>query len=282
MVIEVMDTTLRDGEQTAGVSFNAREKLQLARLLLDELRVDRIEVASARVSEGEYDGVKAIVDWAASKEDMLGRVEVLGFVDNCQSIDWICNSGAKVVNLLCKGSLKLVTMQLRKSPDEHINDILETIDYAADNGISVNLYLEDWSNGIKDSPEYVYLFLDKLKSAAVNWFMIADTLGVLNYEQTYIYCKDMVTRYPGCHFDFHAHNDYDLATANVYASLKAGVQGVHTTVNGLGERAGNVPLSSVVGILNDHLLLKSNIDETKITKVSLLVETISGIRIPDN
>ena len=79
--IEIMDTTLRDGEQTSGVSFVPHEKLMIARLLLEELKVDRVEVASARVSEGEFDAVKMICDWAA-RRNLLPRVEVLGFVDN--------------------------------------------------------------------------------------------------------------------------------------------------------------------------------------------------------
>ena len=78
--IEIMDTTLRDGEQTSGVSFVPHEKLMIARLLLEELKVDRVEVASARVSEGEFDAVKMICDWAA-RRNLLPRVEVLGFVD---------------------------------------------------------------------------------------------------------------------------------------------------------------------------------------------------------
>ena len=276
-----MDTTLRDGEQTSGVSFNAREKLHLARLLLDDLKVDRIEVASARVSDGEYEGVQEIVKWAA-EVDKLDRVEVLGFVDNLQSAEWIYESGARVMNLLCKGSLKHLEGQLRKTPEQHFADISKTIEYANSKGISVNVYLEDWSNGIQQSPDYVFSFLDHLKTTNVKRVMIADTLGILNHHQVSEYCSKLVNEYPELHFDFHSHNDYDLATANTYEAIKAGVNGVHTTVNGLGERAGNVALSSVVGILKDHLGVDSNIDETQLNKVSKLVETFSGIRIPEN
>ena len=157
MALEIMDTTLRDGEQTSGVSFKPREKLQLARLLLDELNVDRIEVASARVSEGEYESVKEIVKWA-DNEGKLDKVEVLGFVDNYQSVKWIHNSGARVINLLCKGSLKHLKGQLKKTPEEHFNEVLGTIEYAASKKMMVNVYLEDWSNGIQNSSEYVYEF----------------------------------------------------------------------------------------------------------------------------
>lgn len=98
-----MDTTLRDGEQTSGVSFVPHEKLMIARLLLEELNVDRVEVASARVSEGEFQAVKDICSWAA-QHGLLQRVEVLGFVDGHTSIDWIRGTGGRVINLLCKGS----------------------------------------------------------------------------------------------------------------------------------------------------------------------------------
>lgn len=281
MALEIMDTTLRDGEQTSGVSFNPREKLQLARLLLDELNLDRIEIASARVSDGEYDGVREIVKWARETNN-LGKIEVLGFVDNYKSVKWIYDSGARVINLLCKGSLNHLKGQLKKSPEEHYNEVLNTIDFARSKNMDVNVYLEDWSNGMQDSPAYVNSFLDKLQTCGVKRVMLADTLGVLNYEQSYMLCKELVDNYPMLHFDFHSHNDYDLATANTYAAIKAGISGIHTTVNGLGERAGNVALSSIVGILHDHLGIKTKLNESKICMISKLVETISGIRIPDN
>lgn len=91
--IEIMDTTLRDGEQTSGVSFVPHEKLMIARLLLEDLKVDRVEVASARVSEGEFEAVKMICDWAA-RRNLLQKVEVLGFVDGHTSVDWIQRTGA--------------------------------------------------------------------------------------------------------------------------------------------------------------------------------------------
>ncbi len=281
MKLEIMDTTLRDGEQTSGVSFNAPEKLNIAKILLEEVKVDRIEVASARVSEGELEAVKRIIEWAR-ENNYLESIEILGFIDKNASLDWINDAGAKVVNLLAKGSLKHVKEQLRKTPEEHLADLEAAIEYATSKGIISNLYLEDWSNGMINSPEYVYFLTDSLKDRNLKRLMLPDTLGVLNHEQTYEFCSKMLERYPGLHIDFHAHNDYDLSTANVYSSIRAGVHGVHTTVNGLGERAGNVPISSVMGILNDHLKVKHNVDESKLTKISRLVESFSGIRVPEN
>ncbi len=281
MKIEIMDTTLRDGEQTTSVSFNFAEKLAIARLLLEEVKVDRLEVASARVSEGEFDSVKKITEWA-ERHGYLDKIEVLGFVDNNMSLEWIQRGGGKVCNLLTKGSLKHVTSQLRKTPEQHLADIERTITVATEMGISINVYLEDWSNGMANSPEYVFFLVDALQQLNVKRIMLPDTLGVLNPDVCYEYCKEMVDRYPNVHFDFHAHNDYDFAVANVYSALKAGIKGVHTTVNGLGERAGNAPMASVMGVINDHLHLQNSLDESKLTKISHMVETFSGIRIPGN
>jgi len=276
-----MDTTLRDGEQTSGVSFAAQEKLSIARLLLEELKVDRIEIASARVSEGEYAAVARVVDWA-TKRGFLDRIEVLGFVDGGVSLQWLQDVGCRVLNLLCKGSLKHCEHQLRKTPEQHIGDIIHTICMASQMNISVNVYLEDWSNGMIDSPEYVFQLMDALRDQPIRRFMLPDTLGILNPYNTFDFCRMMVKRYPDKHFDFHAHNDYDLATANVYSAAKAGVKGIHTTVNGLGERAGNAPLSSVIAVLHDQLKAETHLNEQNVNYVSRIVESYSGVRIPSN
>ena len=279
--IEIMDTTLRDGEQTSGVSFVPHEKLMIARLLLEDLKVDRVEVASARVSEGEFDAVKMICDWAA-RRNMLPKVEVLGFVDGHTSVDWIHATGCRVINLLCKGSLKHCSCQLKKSPEEHIEDILSVVDYANVQDMEVNVYLEDWSNGMKDSPEYVFQLMDALIRTNIKRYMLPDTLGVLNPLQVIEFMRKMVKRYPNEHFDFHAHNDYDLAVSNVLAAVLCGCKGLHTTINGLGERAGNAPLASVQAILKDHFSAITNIDENRLNDVSRVVESYSGIVIPAN
>lgn len=279
--IEVMDTTLRDGEQTTGVSFSEVEKLTVARMLLEELKVDRVEIASARVSEGEFRAVKRITDWA-KRHNCIGKVEILGFVDKTVSLDWIADAGGQVVNLLTKGSLRHLEGQLRKTPDEHLADIQYVLNEAEKRGISVNIYLEDWSNGMIHSRDYVFYMIDYYSKANIKRIMLPDTLGILNPDQAYEFCKMMTDRYPGVHFDFHAHNDYDFSVANVYMALKAGVKGVHTTINGLGERAGNAPLASVLGMMNDHLKLENSLVESNLTKVSKLVESFSGIRIPAN
>ena len=282
--VEIMDATLRDGEQTNGVSFLPHEKLVMARKLLSDVNVDRIEIASARVSEGEREAVTKICAYA-QKNGLLDRVEVLGFVDGGKSIDWIADCGGKVVNLLAKGSLKHCTHQLHKTPDEHISDILHEVEYAASKGISVNLYLEDWSNGMKDSPEYVYQLMDELTANSqkqIARFMLPDTLGVMNPLQVIEYFRKMIKRYPKTHFDFHAHNDYDLAVSNSLAAVYSGARGLHVTVNGLGERCGNAPMASVQAILKDQFHAKTNIVESQLNDLSRMVESFSGITVAPN
>ena len=279
--VEIMDSTLRDGEQTSGVSFLPHEKLIIARMLLNDLNVDRIEVASAKVSEGEKEAVSMICRYAA-KVDMLNRVEVLGFIDGGQSIDWIDSCGGKTVNLLAKGSLRHCQEQLKKTPEEHIKDIVEAVKYARKKQMIVNLYLEDWSNGMKNSPFYVYQVMDALCDIGIRRFMLPDTLGIMNPLQCIEYFRKMMKRYPDTHFDFHAHNDYDLAVSNSLAAALSGAKGLHVTVNGLGERCGNAPLSSVQVILKDQFNAKTNIREDKLNDISRLVESYSGIAVAPN
>ena len=279
--IEIVDSTLRDGEQTNGVSFLPHEKLMIARMLLRDINIDRIEVASARVSEGEKDAVRMICRYAESN-GMRDRVEVLGFVDGRLSIDWINDCGGRVINLLAKGSLKHCKQQLHKTPEEHIGDIMRVLDYADKCHFDVNLYLEDWSNGMKDSPEYVYKIMDSLEKSGIKRFMLPDTLGIMNPLQVIEYFRKMVRRYPDIHFDFHAHNDYDMAVSNSLAAVFSGARGLHVTVNGLGERCGNAPLSSVQVILKDHFEAKTNIDESRLNDISKLVEGYSGIAVAPN
>ena len=284
--VEIMDSTLRDGEQTNGVSFLPHEKLAIARKLLSDVNVDRIEVASARVSDGEREAVSKICSYA-QKNGLLERVEVLGFVDGGQSVDWIVSCGGRVINLLAKGSLKHCTLQLHKTPEEHIADIIKEVEYAQSKGMTVNLYLEDWSNGVKDSPDYVYQLMDALTlnthhPTPIQRFMLPDTLGVMNPLQVIEYFRKMKKRYPQVHFDFHAHNDYDLAVSNSLAAVLSGAKGLHVTVNGLGERCGNAPLASVQAILKDHFYAKTHIDESQLNDVSRMVESFSGIAIAPN
>jgi (R)-citramalate synthase len=280
--IEIMDTTLRDGEQMSGVSFSASEKLTIAQMLITELMVDRLEIASARVSDGEFQAVKRIAEWA-KENGHLDKIEVLTFVDGETSVNWMIQAGAKVMNLLTKGSLNHLTHQLKKTPEQHFAEIKDVINLAKSKGIKVNVYLEDWSNGMRNSPQYVFQYLDFLTKQPIERVLLPDTLGVLTPRETFSFIDSIVKRYPNTHFDFHAHNDYDVSVANVMEALYAGVHGLHLTVNGMGERAGNAPFASTIAVINDFFPdITTSVTESSLFTVSKIVETFSGFRIPVN
>ncbi len=272
---QIMDTTLRDGEQTPEIAYTPAEKLHLARMLLRDVCVDRIEIASTRVSEGERTAANRVTAWAR-RAHLLRQIEILGYCDGKTSVDWIIGVGGRVLNLLVKGSEKHCRQQLRMTPEAHRKAAAETIRYAQQKRVQVNAYLEDWSNGVRDAFDYVFAMVTALKELGVERVYLADTLGILNPTDVGRYVGLMVRTWPELHFEFHAHNDYGLATANCLAAVAAGARGVHTSVNGLGERTGNTCLAEVVAALHDQTRLRTRVNERRLFAVSRMVETFSG------
>jgi D-citramalate synthase len=279
--ITIMDTTLRDGEQTPNVSYTPAEKLQLARMLLIDLEVDRIEMASTRVSAGELEAAQMITKWAR-KASLIQRIEMLGYTDGKKSVDWICDAGGKVLNLLTKGSERHCVEQLSLTPEAHRAKISETIRYARRKRLTVNVYLEDWSSGVRDSFDYVFAMVQTLRELRVARIYLADTLGVYSPEDVTRYVGLMTSTWPAVDFEYHGHNDYGLATANCLAAIQAGARGVHTSVNGMGERAGNTSLAEVVAAIHDHSDARTAIKEDRLTALSSMVETFSGKELSAN
>jgi D-citramalate synthase len=276
-----MDTTLRDGEQTPNVSYTPSEKFQIAQLLLREVKVDRIEIASAHVSEGESQAVQRITTWA-QKARLHDRIEILGYVDGQRSVDWIVENGGGALNLLTKGSRQHCEKQLRLTPERHFKDISDTIRYARRRGLVVNVYLEDWSSGVRDSFEYVFGHVQNLAGLGVKRIYLPDTLGNLSPDDTGRYVDLMTRTWPQLHFEFHAHNDYGVAAANCLAAVRHGARGVHTSVNGMGERAGNTRLAEVVAAIHDLSDCSTGVREEKLVSLSGMVATFSGKPFPDN
>ncbi|MBI4053145.1 MAG: 2-isopropylmalate synthase [Candidatus Diapherotrites archaeon] len=279
--IEILDTTLRDGEQTSDVSFSGQEKLSIAKTLLLDVKADRIEVASVILSKEEKESVKRIGDWAM-KNGLQARVEVLGFVDFGKTVQWLSDCNIKVLNLLAKGSRRHCETQLGKTLEQHAEDVRQNIALAKAKGLTVNLFLEDWSNGMRHSKDFVFGMVERLKGAGVKRFFLPDTLGNLSPPETAAFVKEMVERFPWAEFEFHAHNDYGLATANSLAACQAGAKAVHVTVNGLGERAGNAPLDEVVVALKDKGGFSVGVDETQMFNASKIIEAFSGKRVSQN
>lgn len=275
--VEVLDTTLRDGEQTPGVAYTPAEKFEIARLFISHLHIDRLEIGSARVSEGEKVGLQSILEWAEHR-GCLERMEILGFVDGGKSANWIRECGGKVLNLLAKGSETHCRVQLRKEPEQHFSDVCREIEQARKMGLAVNVYLEDWSNGMINSLPYVFEFLHRLSEMEIERVMLPDTLGILTPEQVTRYLDWVYAAAPNLRIDFHGHNDYGLVTANSLAAVQAGVSGIHVTVNGLGERTGNQSLAQLVVAINDHTERATRVVEKELLHASVMVQTISGKR----
>ena len=279
--VAIMDTTLRDGEQTPDVSYTPAEKLQLARFLLDEVGVDRIEVASTRVSEGEREAARLVARWARGAR-RLACVEMLGYCDGRTSADWIAGTGGRVMNLLAKGSELHCRSQLRMPPAAHRAAVAQTVRHARRRKLAVNVYLEDWSSGVSDSLDYVFAMVKLLRELSVERIYLPDTLGIFSPDDVSRYVGLMVANWPDQCFEFHAHNDYGLATANCLAALAAGARGIHTSVNGMGERTGNTRLAEAVAAIHDYTKFRTRVRENRLSAVSKLVETFSGKDIAAN
>ncbi len=279
--ISIMDTTLRDGEQTPGISYTPSEKLHVARMLLTDVCVDRIEIASARVSQGELDAALRVTAWAG-EAGLIHRVEMLGFCDGQRSVDWILRAGGRSLNLLAKGSEHHCREQLGMTPAEHIERIVDTVKYARQKDVRVNVYLEDWSNGVRDNYQYVVDIVNTLQDLDVDRVLLADTLGVLSPDDVRHFVSLMTVTWSETTFDFHGHNDYGFATANSIAAIQSGARGIHTSVNGLGERAGNTSLAEIVTAVADHTGCETNVNESRLAAISGLVETFSGKNISAN
>jgi len=278
-MIEILDTTLRDGEQTPNISFNSKEKLKIVKELFS-IGIPRLEVASSLAVDEDKKAVKLITKHAKSI-NKLEQIEVLGFI-NKKSIDWISETNCKTVNLLAKGSEKHCELQLKKTLKEHLTDIEKITDYALTKNIQANIYLEDWSSGMINSKEYVFEMIENLTKLPIKRIMLPDTLGILSPDQTFELLKEITTKFPQTHFDYHAHNDYNLATANTLQALKTNIKGIHVTVNSLGERTGNCDLFSITTVAKDFLNIDFKLKEEQFYNLSKLIELSSKIEIPKN
>ena len=218
---------------------------------------------------------RRVAAWAR-KEGVSDRVEIMGYCDGDLSVDWIKGVGGRVMNLLTKGSEKHCREQLRQTPEQHRKRVLETIrrrTARASPSTSTSRTGRTASAIPSTTCSRWCRCCAKSRSSGSTCPTRSARSRPRRRER---YVGLMTSTWPDVDFEFHAHNDYGLAIANCLAAARAGARGVHTSVNGMGERAGNTRLAEVVAALHDHTPLRTGVDEAELVDVSRLVETFSG------
>jgi D-citramalate synthase len=270
--IRVFDTTLRDGEQTPGVSLAPENKLRIAQRL-DDLGVDVIEAGFAAVSEGELEAVKIIADAGLKAEICSASRGVKS------DIDAVTGAGADSIHLIIPVSDLHIEEKLRKTREQVLGITYDMVRYAKDCGLVVELSAEDATRAD-------FEFLKKIFStgieAGADRVVACDTVGVLTPERSYQFYGDLRKAFDVSVVSVHCHNDFGMAVANTVAALHAGANQFHATINGLGERAGNASLEEIVVSLMALYKLKLDIKTEKLYGISQFVQRLTGVYVQPN
>ncbi|HDO41305.1 MAG TPA: 2-isopropylmalate synthase [Candidatus Bathyarchaeota archaeon] len=270
--IRIFDTTLRDGEQTPGVSLTPDKKLLIAKRL-DELGVDVIEAGFAAASEGEMEAIKLI-----AKENL--RAEVCSFARGVKrDIDAALKCDADSIFLVIPASDIHIRHKLRKTRDEVLKIAEECVEYAKDHGLIVEFGPED---ATRSDMKFLKEIIKTSLSAGADRITPPDTVGALTPERTYEFFLDLKNTFPNVIFGVHCHDDFGLAVANTLAALRAGVEEAHVTVNGLGERAGNAALEEVIVALKLQYNVDTSIKTELLYDTSMLISRLTGISVQPN
>ncbi|HWQ66634.1 MAG TPA: 2-isopropylmalate synthase [Methanospirillum sp.] len=267
-VVRFFDTTLRDGEQTPGVSLTPGQKLEIA-TALSEIGVHVIEAGSAVASEGEREAIRLIAN-AGLAAECCTYVRALP-----QDIDCAAEAGADSVHLVVPVSDLHITRKMQKSREEVYEMAMTAVTYAKERGLLVELSGEDASRA--DQEFLGMLYRDGVAHGA-DRLCFCDTVGVLTPERA----TEIIPPLCIAPLSIHCHNDLGLALATTLSALKAGASCTHVTVNGLGERAGNTPLEEVVMSLETLYGYKTGIDTRKIYPLSTLVSRLTGVPFATN
>ncbi len=267
----VYDSTLRDGEQMPGIAFSLEQKIAIARLL-DEAKVHQIEAGFPAVSEGEFKTIKEITCLGLSADILaLSRITK-------NDIDAAVESGVDIVLLFVATSDIHLKYKLKKSREEILSKSVEAVEYCRERGVRASISSED---STRTDLEFLLHFFEEAEKAGAIRLGITDTVGCASPEAI-SYLVTRVAAEVRTPISIHLHNDFGFALANAIAAVKSGAMAVTTTVNGIGERAGNVPLEQFVAsmkFLYDHDL---GIDCTKLKSLSEMVASLSKCPISRN
>jgi homocitrate synthase NifV len=269
--VKINDTTLRDGEQTPGVVFSHEEKLHIAKLL-DEIGVQQIEAGTPAMSPAEVKAVKGIVR-EGLKASIMGWSRAVK-----KDVDAVLSTECDAIAVSIATSDIHLQYKLRMSREEVLERAVSMVEYAKDHGLYVSLNSEDATR-----TDYAFLreFATKGKEAGADRLRVCDTLGVLIPEASRYLTRKLIEDV-GIAIEIHTHNDYGLAVANALAAFEAGAEWASTTVNGLGERAGNSSLEGIIMSLIKLYNLTLPFKISKIYEISRYVEKASGIPVPLN
>lgn len=275
MKVGILDSTLREGEQTPGVVFTVEQRVEIAKALSD-IGVTMIEAGHPAVSADIYEGIKRIVKM---KKEGVITSEILGH-SRAVKRDVEVAAELEVDRIAIFYGISDIHLKAKHhvTKEEALKIISETVSYAKSHGVKVRFTAEDATRA-----DYQYLLevIKTAKDAGADRISIADTVGVLYPPKTRELFKDLTSRFPDVEFDIHAHNDLGMAVANALAAVEGGATIIHATVNGLGERVGIVPLQVVVAALKYHFGVEV-VKLEKLPEVASLVEKYSGIPMPPN
>jgi homocitrate synthase NifV len=267
--INMNDTTLRDGEQTPGVVFSLEEKVEIARML-DEVGVQQIEAGTPAMSPGEQGAVKSIV-----KEGL--DASIMGWSRPVkEDIDAVIDTGADAIAISIATSDIHLQYKLKMTREEVLEKAVSMVEYAKSHGLYISLNSED---ATRTNLSFLKEFAQKGKAAGADRLRVCDTLGVLIPASSRFLTKKVIeeAKIP---VEIHTHNDYGLAVANALAAFEGGAQWASTTVNGLGERAGNSSLEGVVMSLIKLYNMELPFKIEKIFELSQFVAKASGVPVP--
>jgi D-citramalate synthase len=270
--VTFFDTTLRDGEQTPGISLTPEKKLSVAKII-DQLGVEIIEAGFAVVSQGESEGVKLIASEGLEAEICSATRGVLSDIDAAVSV------GVDSVNIIIPTSDLHIETKLGKTREEVIEIAVRAVSHAKDQGMVTEISAEDGSRSDRD---YLKQVISRTLEVGLDRITVCDTVGALTPGRTYDLYSEIREAFPGTVLGVHCHDDFGLGVANSLAALGAGVDMVHVTVNGIGERAGNASLEEVAVALNQLYGVKSRVKTEKLTSVSRVVSHITGMPVQPN
>jgi D-citramalate synthase len=269
--VKFLDTTLRDGEQTPGVSLVPENKLRIAQRL-DELGVDIIEAGFAAVSEGEMEAVSLI-----AKQKLRAQISSAARGTR-NDIDAVLKSGASTISIIIPTSDLHIQCKLHKTREQMLKVADECVTYAKAHGLTVELLAED---ATRTDPNYLNQFFEAAVQAKADRLIVCDTVGILTPERSAELFSKLKENFK-VPLGVHCHNDFGMAVANSIAALGSGAEEVHATINGLGERAGNASLEEIVLTLNSLYRLDVNIKTELIYGTSQLVSRLTGVYVQPN